>query len=236
LSFEGEEQDILKDIWNANHAGKQEDAVTRAVGDLRKSKGRSVRVSEWSEHDGLLCFRDRIYVPNYPDLHCNIASQHHDTKVSGHPGCWKTLELISQSYWWPQMSRYIGQYMRTCNICLWTKIQRHHPTGELHSLPTLKSRWDIISVDFISELLDAHGHNAIMNVVDSVRKQAHFIPTNTTITTLRAASLFLRNVWKLHGLSCSIVFDCGPQFIVEFTRELYRLFGITLSTTMAYHP
>jgi hypothetical protein len=56
LSPEGEEQDILKDIRNANRAGKQEDAVTQAAGDLQKSKGKSVQVSEWSERDGLLCF------------------------------------------------------------------------------------------------------------------------------------------------------------------------------------
>jgi hypothetical protein len=73
-----------------------------------------------------------------------------------------------------------------------------------------------------------------MNVVDSVGKQAHFISTNTTITALGAASLFLQNVWKLHGLSHNIVSDHGPQFIVEFTQELYRLLGTTLSTTMAY--
>src|SRR5882757_4958776 len=63
------------------------------------------------------------------------------------------------------MSRYIGQYMRTCDICLWTKIQQCCPTGELHPLPTPESCWDIINVDFIGELLEAHGHDAIMNVV-----------------------------------------------------------------------
>jgi hypothetical protein len=236
LSPEGEEQNILRDIQNANCTSKQEDAVAWAAGDLRKSKGKSVWSLEWSERDGLLCFRDRIYVPNDPDLRCRIASQHHDTKVAGHPGRWKTLELISWSYWWPQMSRYIGQYTRTCNICLQTKIQQRRPTGKLHPLPTLESRWDVISVDFVSELPDAHGHDAIMNVVDSIGKQAHFIPTNTTITTLGATSLFLQNVWKLHGLPHNIVSNHGPQFVVEFTREPYRLLGITLSTTTAYHP
>jgi hypothetical protein len=91
-------------------------------------------------------------------------------------------------------------------------------------------------VDFISELPDTHGHDAIMNVVDSVGKRAHFMSTNTTITALGAARLFLQNVWKLHGPPHSIVFNRGPQFIAEFTRELYRLLGITLSTTTAYHP
>ena len=46
----------------------------------------------------------------------------------------------------------------------------------------------------------------------------------------------MQNVWKLHGLPRSVVSDRGPQFVAEFTRELYRLLGITLSTTTAYHP
>ena len=53
---------------------------------------------------------------------------------------------------------------------------------------------------------------------------------------LGAARLFLQNVWKLHGLPHSIVSDRGPQFVAEFTRELYRLLGITLLTTNTYHP
>jgi hypothetical protein len=32
------------------------------------------------------------------------------------------------------------------------------------------------------------------------------------------------------------VSDRGPQLIVEFTRELYRLLGIKLAATTAYHP
>jgi hypothetical protein len=134
------------------------------------------------------------------------------------------------------MSRYIGQYVKTCDPCLRTKIQRRRPTGELHPLPTPENRWDVISVDFIVELPDSHGYDAVMNVVDSVGKRAHFIPTTTTITALGAARLFLHNVWKLHGLPRRVVSDRGPQFVAEFTRELYRLLGITLSTTTAYHP
>jgi len=123
LSLEGEERNILREIRKGNREGKQEDTVARSATELRRSKGKSVRASEWSEHDGLLCIRDRIYVPNDPELRRRIASQHHDTQVAGHPGRWKTLELISHNYWWPQMSRYIGQYVKICDPCLRTKIQ-----------------------------------------------------------------------------------------------------------------
>ena len=75
-----------------------------------------------------------------------------------------------------------------------------------------------------------------MNVVDSISKRAHFIPTHTTVSTLGSANLYLQNVWKLHGLPWSVVSDQGPQFIAEFTREVYRMLGIKLAASTAYHP
>ena len=56
------------------------------------------------------------------------------------------------------------------------------------------------------------------------------------ITALRAACLFLAHVWKLHGLPRQVVSDQGPQFIAEFTWELYWLLGVKLAATTAYHP
>ncbi|GLB41130.1 putative retrotransposable element tf2 155 kda protein type 1-like [Lyophyllum shimeji] len=50
-----------------------------------------------------------------------------------------------------------------------------------------------------------------------------------------AANLYPKHVWKLHGLLDAFVSDRGPQFIAEFTRELYRLLSIKLSTSTAYH-
>jgi hypothetical protein len=106
-------------------------------------------------------------------------------------------------------------------LCLRTKSQRHHPIGELHPLPIPNAPWDTISVDFIVELPESSGHDAIMVVVDSVTKRAHFVDTLTTITAARSARLFVQNVWKHHGLPHKDVSDRGPQFVAEFTRELY---------------
>jgi hypothetical protein len=67
------------------------------------------------------------------------------------------------------MSHYIGTYVKTCDLCNWMKVQCQQPIGELHPLETPDAPWDTISVDFIVELHESHGYDAIMNVIDSVR-------------------------------------------------------------------
>ena len=75
------------------------------------------------------------------------------------------------------MSRYIKQYISTCDLCLRTKLIRQALVDELYPLQIPDSQWDMLSVDFVVELPLSSGHDAVMTVVDSVLKWAHFIPT-----------------------------------------------------------
>jgi hypothetical protein len=108
--------------------------------------------------------------------------------------------------------------------------------GELHPSETPEAPWDMISVNFIVELLISHGYDAIICVADSLTKCAHFIPTHTTINVECTALLFYKEVWKHHGTPQKVVSDRGPQFVAAFMRELYKLLGIKLAMLMAYHP
>jgi len=113
---------------------------------------------------------------------------------------------------------------------------RQAPVGELHPLQILDLRWNMLSMDFVVELPLSSRHDAVMTVVDSVSKQAYFIPTHIMVTVEGAARLFLYQVWKLHGLPKCIISDCRLQFIAHFTRELYCLLGIKLASSTAWHP
>ena len=134
------------------------------------------------------------------------------------------------------MSQSIGQYCATCDMCLRTKVQRHRPIVELHPLPIPEERWKVVSVDFVVELPESNGYDAVMCVVESTTKRAHFISTHTTVSALGAARLYLHHVWKLHGLPSIVISDRGGQFVAQFTRELYRLLGIKIAASTAYHP
>jgi len=111
------------------------------------------------------------------------------------------------------MLRYIGQYVGTCDLCLRTKPIRQAPVGELHPLRIPDSRWDTLSVDFVVELPLSSRHNAVMTVVDSVSKRAHFILTHMTVTVEGATRLFVTNFIQpylhqffddSHGLKASL--------------------------------
>jgi len=231
--MEGPERDILREIRQGNQRGDQEEPVAKVARELWQAVSKTVCSAKWSEEEELLWFRDKIYVPRNADLRRRVVFLCHDTKVARYPERWKMLELVSRDYWWPQMSRYIGQYVSTCDLCLRTKLTRQASVGELHPLRILDLRWDMLSVDFIVELPSSSRHDVVMTVVDSVSKRVHFIPTHTMVTAEGAARLFLHQVWKLHGLPKCVISDRGPQFVACFTKELYRLLGIKLASSTA---
>jgi len=108
VELTGVEQKILSNIRKGNRNRDQEEPIAKAARELWSSTNEAVYSMEWSNVDGLLRFRGKIYVPRSLDLRRQIVALCHDTQIAGHSGRWKTLELVSRNYWWPQMSRYIS--------------------------------------------------------------------------------------------------------------------------------
>jgi hypothetical protein len=123
VRLEGDERNILWEVQRSLRDDVQEESVAKAARELRKDKGRgTIKSAEWAESDGLLMFHGKIYVPNDRDLRRCIIKQHHNTRIVGHAGWFQTLKLVSCNYWWPQMSCYIGIYMKHCDLCNQTKV------------------------------------------------------------------------------------------------------------------
>jgi hypothetical protein len=65
---EGEEREVVWEIRAKVKEGLVEDSVAAMVKGPKESKLCTVQGSEWNLREGLVLYRDRIYVPNDLDL------------------------------------------------------------------------------------------------------------------------------------------------------------------------
>jgi len=75
-----------------------------------------------------------------------------------------------------------------------------------------------------------------MVVVDRFIKMAHFIGLPTETTAKDVATVFLREVWKLHALPTETISDMEAKFSGEFWESLCKALGIKRRMSTAYHP
>src|SRR5258707_2353307 len=71
--------------------------------------------------------------------------------MSPHLQRWKMLELVSQNYWWPGLSRYVAKFIAGCDECNWTKTFPTQKVGKLIPNKTPARCWQVTSIDMIGE-------------------------------------------------------------------------------------
>jgi hypothetical protein len=108
--------------------------------------------------------------------------------------------------------------------------------GVLRSLSVPEKPWEDILMDFIVELPECEGFDAVWVVVDSLSKMRHFIPCHTTIDVVGLARLFLQEVVCLHGLPRTIVSDREPQFASTIWGQICNRLAVDGQMSTAFHP
>ncbi|CAN6566578.1 unnamed protein product [Malus baccata var. baccata] len=190
----------------------------------------------WLE-DGLLYTKGkRIYIPKWGSLRKEILKECHDSMWAGHPGTHRTLALVSDAYYWPQMRDDVDSYVKTCLVCQQDKVEQRQPGGLLEPLPTPSRPWECLTMNFITHLPKSDGCGSIFVVVDRFTKYATFIPAHVECTAEVAARLFLKHVVKYWGVPRSIVSDRDARFTGRFWKELFKLLGSRLDFSTAFHP
>ena len=128
--------------------------VMEALEELRKEGPRQLTkaLDEWTTDDGLILYRGKVYVPDDDDIRRELVRTHHDTRSAGHPGRWKTYELLSRGYWWPGMSTYVEKYVGGCEVCLHSKNFPKRPLGLLKPNEVPDRAWGVVTCDFIVAL------------------------------------------------------------------------------------
>ena len=72
--------------------------------------------------------------------------------------------------------------------------------------------------------------------MDRLTKSAHFIPVKSRRTASSLASIYLKEILRLHEIPSSIASDRDPIFMSKFWKSLQEAVGTQLCLSTAYHP
>jgi len=218
-------------------AGKEDEKWQDRGRELVRLRERGKKMpDEWIEKDGLVYYKNRLYIPEDEALQTEIAQGCHDSLVAGHFGQEKTMEIVTRDFYWEKPPDWIRDYVRSCEECQHRKSRRHAKYGLLQPLEVPYATWSCISTDFITQLPESQGKNQIRVVVDRFTKMAYFIGLHENATANDVVDTPLREVWKLHGIPTEIIFDMNAKFSGEFWESLCKMLGVKRRMSTAYHP
>lgn len=194
------------------------------------------------DQKGILRYKGRTYVPLEPAIRQEILFQYHDTRMAGHFGARRTLDLISRLYYWPELYHDVQDYVKTCAICQRSKAQRHSQYGKLAPLPIPKDIFEEVSLDFITGLPPAKDaptgcvYDAILVIVDRFSKMALYIPALKSWDAKQFAEAYFKHVILRFGIQKGIVSDRGSVFTSSFWTEICYQLQVKRRLSTAFHP
>jgi len=134
------------------------------------------------------------------------------------------------------MPNTIKQYVKKCDICQRRKLVRHAPYGLMKPNEAPDRPWKSISIDLIADLPKSEGDDAILIVIDRLRKMAHFLPCTKEMDARQFSELFMTEIFRLHGLPKDIITDRGSIFTFDLWKETTKQLGIERRLSMEFHP
>jgi hypothetical protein len=107
--------------------------------DNRANPNPNGRVKTYTIEDGLLYYKHCLVIPQ--SMRETVLNAEHNSKVAGHWGAGKTVEIASRNFYWPGMEAQVRQYVHECDSCQRNRASRHRRNGLLHPLELPSSPW-----------------------------------------------------------------------------------------------
>jgi transposase InsO family protein len=75
-----------------------------------------------------------------------------------------------------------------------------------------------------------------MVVIDKLSKSAHFIPVKSTNKSINIVEIFMKEMFRLHGIHKMVISDRDVKFTSTFWKELFAGLNTNLNFSTSYHP
>ena len=183
-------------------------------------------------------FKNRVYIPDDLDLRQSIIAKTHESPVAGHPGRFKTLQLLKERFYWPRMATMTANFVEGCATCQQMKLNTHPTTAPLMPIISHTTQpFQQVTMDFITNLPISNGFDSIFIMVDQgLSKGVILCPCNKMINTDKTTKLYIDNVFIQFGLPDIIISDRGPQFASKVFNGIFEAIGVKHKMSTAFHP
>ena len=163
-----------------------------------------------------------------------IDGCHHD---AGHQGKKRTESLISDLFWWPGVYEDVNKAVQNCRQCqLYGGREEKAPMVLMMvTAPLQLVHLNFTLFEMTTNLNELPRVKHVLVIVD------HFMRyTRDYMTKDQKASTAVKTLYKgfisIFGAPERILTDQGKAFTSEVVEQLCSQFGISQSTTTAYHP
>ena len=112
---------------------------------------------------------NQVVVPQ--PLRERVMDVAHDSIMGGHMGLQKTLDKITNNFYWPGIHGDVTRFCRSCDICQKNIQKGRVPKVPLESMPLIDTPFKRVAVDLIGPIHppSEQGHRYILTLVDRYR-------------------------------------------------------------------
>ena len=93
----------------------KDNKVVKVVEEMKRARVKMLRDEEWREVDGIMYKEGKVYVPKDDKLRAEIIRLYYNILVGGHRGQWKTVKLVTRSFWWLEVTKEVKRYVEGCD-------------------------------------------------------------------------------------------------------------------------
>ena len=158
-----------------------------------------------------------------------LAGCHDDV---GHQGRMRTLSLLRERFFWPDMQTEAMQHVQKCTRCLRRKTPSHvAPLQPIHVTQPL----ELVHMDYLSLEPSKGNIENVLVITDHFTRYALAYP-NKTQTAQATARILWDNFICHYGFPEKFISDQGRNFESDLIKELCKIAGVKKLHTTPYHP
>jgi hypothetical protein len=218
--------------------------ITQIEEKVRRQQRQSTCLEEWKttytveEQDGDWIKGTALVVTNPEEVRQDILAVYHDAPTAGHPGVWKTQQMLGRDYWWPTMRKDVAAYVKGCLRCQATKTITHRNEPPLIPIPPISNDpFATVAMDFITKLPPSGGCDSILTITDhDCTKAVILVPCKEAMSSEEFLELYRERAFPYTGIPKRLITDRDVRFTSELFRELCDQLAIKHNMSTAYHP